>query len=76
MQRAFSDLQPGDSIYASDGRAVGTLSYVQADGVTWIDIDGRGTIRLDQRNAARSGCRLGSLYVFASKDRQLYGSGK
>jgi len=66
----FMDLQPGDSIYGSDGRVVGTLSYVQADGVTWLDVDGKGTIRLDQRNAARSGCRLGSLHVFASKDRQ------
>ena len=72
-QRTFADLQPGDSIYASDGRPVGTLSYSQSDGTAWLDIDGR-TIRLDRRNAEKPLVRLGSALVFASKNRQPKGS--
>jgi len=74
MQRTFADLQPGDSIYASDGRAVGTLSYVQADGAAWIDVEGRGTMRLDARNANKPVVRLGLALVFAAKNRQPQGS--
>ena len=72
MQRAFSDLRPGDSIYASDGRPVGTMSYAQGDGTIWLDIGGR-TIRLDQRNAGKPVVKLGSSLVFAAKDRQPQG---
>jgi hypothetical protein len=73
MQRAFSDLRPGDSIYASDGRPVGTMSYAQGDGTIWLDIDGR-TIRLDARNASKPVVRLGSALVFSEKNRQPQGS--
>jgi len=74
MQRTFADLQPGDSIYGSDGRVVGSLAYVQADGVTWLDVDGKGTIRLDARNASKPVVRLGSALVFSEKNRQPQGS--
>ena len=70
MQRTFADLRSGDAVYSSDGRAVGTLSYVQDDGSAWLDIDGRGTMRLDARNAAKPVVRLGSALVFTEKNRQ------
>jgi len=74
MQKTFADLQPGDSIYASDGRVVGAMSYVQSDGTAWIDVDGRGTMRLDARNANKPVVRLGLALVFAAKNRQPQGS--
>ena len=74
MQRAFSDLRSGDCVYSADGRPVGTLSYSQSDGVVWLDVDGRGTIRLDARNASKPVVRLGSALVFSEKNRQPPGS--
>ena len=73
-QRTFADLKSGDAVYTSDGSVAGTLSYAQGDGTVWLDLDGRGTMRLDARNAGKPVVRLGSSLVFAAKNRQPQGS--
>jgi len=70
MELTFSDLKRGALVYSSNGTPVGSVTYSQSDGTVWLSLGDRDAIRLDARNAARSGVRLGSVLVFASKDRQ------
>jgi hypothetical protein len=70
MELTFRDLKRGDQVFASDGRPVGSITYTQPDGVVWLALGGRDAIRLDARNAARPGVRLGAALVFASKTKQ------